>query len=501
VARRVQIQQSPYYGQPDFAALDAASGPSQIDPVSVADLLRNAFVYPPHSIYQNVKLVSLGFESSEDMCADPEFLYPFRETDQGGAASQTSIEALLETYHRLLCEAVDRAATNMVAPWMLQSGGKDSTSLAIAMSEVRPDATCLTYLGGSEENEVASARLVAKKLGLRHEYLVCNPGRAYDRYLAAKDRMPLLTADFALLSYLDLATVVSVNGGDGIVDGLGSDCYFGTPASSSKRLLAWLAKRSRWPRQWVELPLIENSFELCFLLGTLQMHGPERHFPGSRFSDEEVDTLMGRKVAAASRRRLAPFEKELASATSEDELRAMLMCIAEGAAAFAKGLYSGSALSMPIAYPYCDRRLREWVFREVPRDKQIDLAAGTNKILVREHIARRFGDLPYVGGKKGSFRFDLVGLARDRFDQVRSFADDARHVLPGAVQWLDRNRRRMHNKFHASRFYLLAVILPWLGHPEEAWKKDDWWQFTAQAGPIDSRLAQRKWVRVPSGEI
>jgi hypothetical protein len=96
----------------------------------------------------------------------------------------------------------------------------------------------------------------------------------------------------------------------------------------------------------------------------------------------------------------------------------------------------------------------------------MDAAAKKNKLLVREHIATYFGDLPYVREKKGSFRFDLVGLARERFDQVHAFAEDARDIVPGATAWLERNRRRMGNKFHASRFYLLAVVLPWITKPE-----------------------------------
>ena len=96
----------------------------------------------------------------------------------------------------------------------------------------------------------------------------------------------------------------------------------------------------------------------------------------------------------------------------------------------------------------------------------MDAVAKKNKLLVREHIATYFGDLPYVREKKGSFRFDLVGLARERFDQVYAFAEDARDIVPGATAWLERNRRRMGNKFHASRFYLLAVVLPWITKPD-----------------------------------
>src|SRR5207342_3020073 len=114
-------------------------------------------------------------------------------------------------------------------------------------AEARPDMACVTYLGGSEENEVASARTVARSLGLRHEALVCDPERAYDRYLAVVGRMPLMTADFALLSYVDLATTIKHNGGDGIVDGMGSDNYFGIAVDWHHRLIASLARGMKLP--------------------------------------------------------------------------------------------------------------------------------------------------------------------------------------------------------------------------------------------------------------
>ena len=36
---------------------------------------------------------------------------------------------------------------------------------AIALADARPDTTCITYLGGVEENEVDSAKVVATTLG------------------------------------------------------------------------------------------------------------------------------------------------------------------------------------------------------------------------------------------------------------------------------------------------------------------------------------------------
>ena len=91
----------------------------------------------------------------------------------------------------------------------------------------------------------------------------------------------------------------------------------------------------------------------------------------------------------------------------------------------------------------------------------MDTRKGISKVLVREHIGRRFASLPYVQAK-GSFRFNLRELAHRRFDQVYDYSLRLRDVLPGAPAWLVRHRQRMDNKYDASKFYLLAVVLPWL---------------------------------------
>jgi hypothetical protein len=459
VRRHEQIETSPYAGTPDLSSL-ARRRVGHIDPVSVADLLRNSFVYPPHSILEDVKLVTPGFDAKTDMRGAPRFRFLFRERDRNRGSAGGG-EDWVGTYHRLLCEAVTQACEGIRSPWLLQSGGKDSTTLAIAAAEARPETVCITYLGGQEEDEVASARAVARTLGLRHQALVCDPGRAYDRYVAIAPRMPLLTADFALLSYVDLATEVAAGGGDGVMDGLGSDWYFGMALQHQQRFLTMLARGLRLPFAVSELPLVDRSFTLCFVLASLEMTQVERLFPGSRFSDAEVDELFGRNVSHLSRERLATFKAELESAETPNEWRAMVASIAGGAAAFAKGLYTLEAMSLRPAYPFCNSRLREWVHQEVPRELLFDPSTNDTKVLVRRHIATRFRELPYIA-RKGSFRFDLRGLAQARYDQVHELSRQASHLLPGATLWLERNRHRLGNKYHASKFYLLAVVLPWI---------------------------------------
>jgi hypothetical protein len=457
----IQLSTSPFQDEVDFSPLNALDrNAAQLDLVSIADLLRNTFVYPPHSIYRHVKLAASGFNPEQDMRESPSFHYAFQSfrAPVRPASSVIDDDALLNTYHRLLCSAVTRSTAGMRSPWLLQSGGKDSTSMAIAVADVRPDATCLTYLGGSEENEIESARYVARQLGLRHEALVCDTGRAYDRYLTLLPRMPLLTADFAALSYADLATEISLHG-DGLIDAIGSDPYLGAPLQRRERLLARLAGELRLPPALFRSPLINRSFTLCFALGTLQMNRFERYFPGSRFSDAEVDELFGCGIAALSKQRMDTFHAEIAACDSAEAERRLAFTVLESAN-IAKGMYAAKALSLPQAYPNCDRQLRDWIFHHVPADRLIS-PEGQNKVLVRRYIARRFNDLPYVKSK-GCFRFDLRGLARQRFEQVHAFAEQTRDLVPGAPKWLEQHRNLLDNKFFASKFYLLAVTLPWL---------------------------------------
>ncbi len=431
-----------------------------LDPVSLADLLRNGFVCPPYSIRESVRLASCGFDPAQDLFGDPVYHPIFRQSQYPRLAAPEPRD-WAEDYHRRLCQSVSTTTAKMTAPWLLQSGGKDSTSLAIAASEARPDTTCLTYLGGQEEDEVDSARQVARQLGLRHEVLTCDAGRAYDRYLALLPRMPLLTADFALLSYADLTTEIAQRGGDGVVDGMGSDVYLGVPVSWNKRLLRRLAMDLRLPRFLQDSDLVNSSFELKYLLATLQMDPLERGFPGSRFTDPEVDGLFGRQMAHRSKARLECFAPAMSASADLREQMSITLDIMSCPGGMGKGMYTAAAQSLHLAYPYCDRRLWRWITREVPAEQLIDPRTGIGKVLVREHIRRRFGQLPYVRAK-GSFRFNVRDLARQRFDQVHDYAGRMRDILPGAPHWLERHRHRLRNKYDASRFYLLAVILPWL---------------------------------------
>lgn len=430
----------------------------RIDRVSMADILRQTFVTPPFTAMADVFDLAGGFMPRDDAGVHFDHEPPFPPTavlhDHGDT------QAYVDDYHHHLCASVHRAALPFRRPCLLQSGGKDSTSLAIALARERSDALCATYLAGCEEDEVASAGHVARTLGLRHRVIVGNASRAYRIYVDAVADMPLITADFALLSYLEMASELRKDNVDGILDGIGADVYFG--GAHSFRLAALQRLARRWPRAGglTSVPLIDRSFSLCYLASTLTMSPWQRHFPGSRFTDEETDTLLGEPLAAASRLRSDGFEQAIARLTP-GQARVLSFTVSEPGASRAKAYCASDAVGIPVAYPFADAAFTRWARHALPGRLKHGDTGRQDKVAMRLHIARRFSDLPYVG-RKGSFRFDVRALAEAHYDDVVAMAEQCRHDLPGAPAWLKENRRRRGNKFHASKFYVLAILLPWL---------------------------------------
>ena len=133
--------------------------------------------------------------------------------------------------------------------------------------------------------------------------------------------------------------------------------------------MSWLALGMRLPHITNELPLVSRNILLSYGLSTLQMDPVERIFPGSRFTDAEVDALFGRPIAQRSVERLEVFRDAFEAARSPDERVAMALTVAGGTGGFAKGLCAAAALSLQSAFPFCDFELREWMYRQVPRDQ------------------------------------------------------------------------------------------------------------------------------------
>lgn len=430
---------------------------SSIDFQSIMEILRNGVPFTPHTTDQNIKMLSLGVGLEKNENINKFFFkFPFNSSEQ--EENNYSLEESVEIYHQLLTKSIENKLANSKSPYFLQSAGKDSTSIAIALAELRPGTDCITYLGGVEEDELFSARKIANYLGLKHNSLVSDPKRAYERYLKQIPKLKLITGDFAFLSYFDILGEIAPTGTDTIIDGLGSDVYFGAPLSLKQKFLNSLAINIRIPSSLYSLPFFRNSFKACYAISTLELTQFERFFPGSRFGIDEIAGLFSHSHHINPNLRSDLFMDDFNNISSADSQRAFALAILEAGGAFAKGRFSAHSYGMNVVYPFCDDNLALYVSK-LP--KAFKYEGGVNKIIVRHHISKHFKHLPYVSSK-GSFRFNLTKFAAEAFDQVFHYAELNAETLPGARNWLIKNRLYLNNKFFASKFYLLAIVLPWL---------------------------------------
>ena len=430
----------------------------EIDLQSIVEILRNAIPFTPHTASENLKMLSLGI-SAQKVADNFEFNYsfPFKETKY--IHTENDLNQAISQYHSLLCKSLERKIKDKTSTYLLQSAGKDSTSLAIALADVNPGANCITYQGGNEENETQSAKQICSYLGLKHHSLISNTTRAYSAYLKRIPRLKSITGDFAFLSYFDILETISPDS-NAVIDGLGSDVYFGAPLSNIQRLSFFLALGLNLPGSFYRMPLINKSFKACYLLSTLELDKLERFFPGSRFTVSEINQLLGNNRTLKLKGRTDLFEEEFSSTSSLVEKRSIALSILEAGGAFAKGRFCADSYDMRVIYPFCDDDLASYI-KCLPLEFR--MIKKTNKVLVRKHIEKHFINLPYVASK-GSFRFNLVDFAQNSFDQVFTFAESNDDILPGAKKWLLSNREHLGNKYFASKFYLLAIVLPWLSH-------------------------------------
>jgi asparagine synthetase B (glutamine-hydrolysing) len=429
----------------------------QIDTESIVEILRNAIPFTPNTTDKNLKMLSLGISGESDS-DNFKFSYSFPiEQASNDHKPEPSLEEAVKSYHSLLCKSIESKTRECGTPYLLQSAGKDSTSLAIALAETRPGTDCVTYHGGDEENEVNSAKAIATKLGLKHHSITSNPTRAYNTYLSKIPNLKSITGDFAFLSYFDILGQIKLNS-DSVIDGLGSDVYLGTPFSFYQKVAYFLANNYKVPDWLYQMPLINRNFKACYLLSTLELSKLERFFPGSRFSLPEIENLFDSKFKVSPNPRSNIFLSDYSNSRTLEEKRAIALSILEAGGAFAKGRLSTESFGMNVLYPFCNDEIARFMC-SLPQKYKMN--KETNKIIVRKHIEYYFKDLPYVK-TKGSFRFNLVNFANTSFDQVFHFAELNQQTLPGAKNWLIKNKPHLDNKYFASKFYLLAIILPWL---------------------------------------
>ena len=388
-----------------------------VNPVAISHLLHDGFVPQPHTVYQDVFVVSMGMSARlEHGRLEFDFDFPFLKPKS--MQDQRADPAKLL---RVLAQATGKACEQRAKPLLMLSAGLDSTSLALGVKEAgRDDTLCVTYTEHDDLDEAAIARRLCVRLGLRHETYhldldsdaVCQLLRDYAAATPEPCADPALTACVAPVSrYADEDTV--------ILDGSGNDAYFWKPPRrldlaklrfGVNRLPGLRHVRRALPMHLKYERFLSTPLELVLFAGPHLRHCDTRAFyPGS------VDTHS------------AWLKRFHQLAMPIEEVRSSVRSAFMGPAAHLMKTRNASMLVGALArFPWTDHDVADYCFN-LPANRRFDRVTGKNKVIMREMLARFVGYDEEAIGKR-VFKFD-----KRRF--VQQHLDFCREEIMGCSLW------------------------------------------------------------------
>ncbi|HWR97510.1 MAG TPA: asparagine synthase-related protein [Candidatus Methanoperedens sp.] len=291
------------------------------------------------------------------------------------------------------------------------SGGKDSSTLAVALSKICPERVLALTVGEREGrfSEDHDAALVCRALGLAHQTYVPSDtdlARGLHNFASVQDQ-PI--GDPAALPYF-LAMLGLPEDCTLIMDGTGNDSYFGVPSA---------VKGVHQYRRRVEVQKrVPNA--VWPLLLFLMSHGPTGLRRLAPFWSRPVEESLVAWEGWAQPELAQLFDRDISFAGTylwqvmrqgEHEnwlaLLTKVICgIWEPHTAFRKAFHFAHAAGRGIRFPFIDNRLAEFV-NGVP--EQLKFSGRVNKQILRAYMAK---NLPrkIVEKPKAGFVFDLDRL-------------------------------------------------------------------------------------------
>ena len=388
-----------------------------LDENAIAEFLHYLYVPAPLTILKNVYAVLPGHvlwldeKVRQERYAPPRFVRG-AETVESHQTGRTT-ERYLPEFEKHLLHAVEDCVPRRGRIALALSGGKDSSTLAVALSKVCPDRVLAFNVGSTDErfNEAKDAALVSKALGFAFQsYVPTDRDLAKGlRHFAAVQDTPI--GDPAALPYF-LAMKNLPDDCCVIFDGTGNDSYFGIPSYAKG------VHRYRLRLQ-IERNMPSNVWKLIL---RLMSWGPgwmrelreywskpseESFVAWDGWPAEELSTLFRRQVSFAD-----TYLWELMQNGESEDWIALLTNVVCGVwephTAYRKAMLA-HALGKGIRFPFTDNRLAQFINR-LP--VALKFEGGKNKVLLRAYMAKHLPQEILIK-PKAPFVFDLNRLMQN----------------------------------------------------------------------------------------
>ncbi|MCA9399173.1 MAG: asparagine synthase, partial [Candidatus Omnitrophica bacterium] len=418
--------------------------PLELNEEGVSFFLQNGFIPASQTIYKNIFWLSIGDEAHHSVAS------PSRQTvftrfpyfrQHSSQQNFYNPEKLLDVLGRAIAE---RITANKPAFLML-SGGKDSLSLALALSraDLGDAVTGLTYgLEDQRYDESSIAVEAARKLGLKHHVVrLKNGGGELKELLTRFFRQSVFPcADEALIPYLRCMEFIKEDCQHStaqVIDGSGNDVYMGHIPGKSDVLKFKLA--------------IGDTVDLSELRGLLL-----RRLKISHLFDTKVETLFpGRRGVPplllnqlnSSLNDSSEFWRDLYEENKNlDYFDLRALCRGrhyDQGEVMLKARLATSVFGFDYAFPFCDQDVINYLFH-LSEDERFDQVNYLNKIALRKLLR---SELQYDDLKIGKKAFYLEGVEVVRnlkdfiFDEVEQCAywntNTAKRLLTQCFKSLD----------------------------------------------------------------
>ncbi len=385
--------------------------PLDVSAEAISHFLTAGLVPIPMSIFQQVFTLGIG-DTLRATAAGGEWLctheldFPYFEERSTGRSRPDA--GMLKS---LLVQSVERQLAGESDPVLMLSSGKDSTALAVALSELgRADVNALTFVSETQVDEGEYAAELCRRLGLSHRRISVPrdkplPSDLFDRLFQTA---PLPCADDCQLPYL--YAMSEAEGAGSIMDGSGNDVYVGHVPSRNDRRRQLLRVRNRRLAHVLEsavpsctrrAQLLRNSAEIIFVLGLLHHREVERFYPGF----VETDPFWCSAVAPFQQRSVFDF-RAVIRGRHYDQMSVAL-----------KAVTAAGTIGAGVAFPWCDDAVADFYFN-LPQERRFDSRRFVNKLLVREML-RDAVDYPDAEIGKRYFLFDRFAFFLANAERVR----------------------------------------------------------------------------------
>jgi asparagine synthase (glutamine-hydrolysing) len=457
----------------DLRVLRAIGIADELDEQAIAEFLHFLYVPAPRTIYEDVCAVLPGHVmivhkdgSGQQRFSPPRFVRGAKMNNQKQIDS--ALVRYLPRFERLLCTAVHDCLPRRGRVGLLLSWGKDSSTLAIALSQIAPDRVVAITVGGQNTmrvDESKSAARVCKYLGIPHQICSPEPGglMAAVKTLATCQDQPFgdpasLPLPLAIRRFPDDVSV--------ILDGTGNDYYFGfVKRHAAYRLRAVLQRiipRTLWP---VFVYALRSFGPQALRNATVRWERPLEdtvvHWNG--WTQEElsrlwqrnisfVDTLLWRRMREGSSKDIVVLQTEIYGGIWEPH------------ADIRKTLHLGHEAGKAVRFPFIDNRLAQFV-NTLPQELQFQ--GQTNKILLRYYLAKHLPD-ELIEKRKGYFSVNLNSVLCYRDGIWLSSLQEA-GLLRIRSDWTDSVLEELLSCYKedpdrwAHKLYALCLIATWAG--------------------------------------